>query len=191
MVTDHLALALSNLQLRDRLRQQAIRDPLTGLFNRRYLDETLVHELLRASHHGSSVGCMMMDIDHFKCYNDTYGHDGGDALLRALANLLTGRTRVDDIACRFGGEEFLVVLPGASLKTTIERAKQICNEVRQLQVRHEGISLGQVTISIGVACFPYHATTPDALISAADDALYQAKSQGRDRVCIANTVVYS
>lgn len=179
-----LALELANIQLRERLRSQSIRDPLTGLFNRRYLDETLKRELERATRHNYPVGVIMLDVDHFKCFNDTYGHDGGDALLRALGTLLQSSIRSDDIACRYGGEEFTLILPGAPLDQTQRRAEQFRRDFEQLHVQHNGVPIGSVTASLGIAVFPQHGTTDEAVIKAADSALYQAKRDGRNRVCV-------
>jgi diguanylate cyclase (GGDEF)-like protein/PAS domain S-box-containing protein len=186
MVADHLALALTNLHLRERLREQSIRDSLTGLFNRRYLDEILQRELSRAIRHQQPIGIILLDIDHFKRYNDTYGHEGGDAVLRSMGTFLQNGLRKEDIACRYGGEEFVLVLPGASLEDTARKAEELCSLVRGMHVEHEGISLGRITISLGVSCFPLHGTTADSIISIADSALYRAKETGRNRVIVAD-----
>ncbi len=185
MVADHLTLSLANLRLREQLLEQSIRDPLTGLFNRRYLNETLERELCRANRIQHPISVIMLDIDHFKHYNDTYGHDGGDALLRAVSMFLQTFVRVDDIVCRYGGEEFTLVLPGVSLHDSSRRATEICTAITHVQATHQGSTLGIVTASLGVACFPTHGTTPNDIIGSADVALYRAKNQGRNRVCIA------
>ncbi len=185
MVADHLALALGNLLLRERLQVQSTRDPLTGLYNRRYLRETLKHELKKALQHSHSVGVVMLDIDYFKQFNDTYGHDGGDTLLCAMSRLLQQAVRCQDIVCRYGGEEFLIVLPGAPLDTTIRRAQDLCESIGALQVDHQGQPLGSITASLGVASFPEHGATAEVIINIADQALYRAKAQGRNRVIIA------
>jgi diguanylate cyclase (GGDEF)-like protein/PAS domain S-box-containing protein len=164
------------------LKQQAIRDGLTGLHNRRYLDETLPRELQRAERQKQSVGIIMLDIDYFKPFNDTYGHDAGDTLLRAMGAVLQEHTRGADIVCRYGGEEFTLVLPGASLAATQQRAEELRTEVQALMVEHGEQVLAQVTISLGIAVFPEHGMTADSLIRAADQALYQAKRSGRNRV---------
>jgi diguanylate cyclase (GGDEF)-like protein/PAS domain S-box-containing protein len=164
------------------LQEQAIRDPLTGLHNRRYLDETLPRELQRAERAGQPVGVIMLDIDHFKRFNDTYGHDAGDALLQTMGTFLQRNTRGDDIACRYGGEEFTLVLPGASLADARQRAEELREGIQSLSVEHQGQPLGAVTASLGVAVFAAHGTTTDALVRAADQALYQAKRNGRNRV---------
>jgi diguanylate cyclase (GGDEF)-like protein/PAS domain S-box-containing protein len=187
MSAGHIALELSNLQLRVRLQRQAIRDPLTGLFNRRYLDEMLKHELQRADRHDHSVGIIMLDIDHFKRFNDTHGHDGGDTLLREVALFIQNNTRGEDIACRYGGEEFTLILPGASLEDTARRAEQLREAIANIQVRHRGKRLQSVTISLGVSIYPIHGTSDEAVMKAADTALYQAKAAGRDQVVIASS----
>jgi diguanylate cyclase (GGDEF)-like protein/PAS domain S-box-containing protein len=181
-VAEHIALALSNLTLRETLRQQAIRDPLTNLFNRRYMEESLDRELSRAARRGSPLGVIMLDIDHFKPVNDTFGHAAGDTLLRAIGALLLAHTRAEDIACRYGGEEFTLILPDSSLEDTWRRAEQLRAAVKRVRVRHGGEPLDAITISAGVASYPQHGAVPEALLRAADLALYQAKAEGRDRV---------
>ncbi len=188
VATDITARKLIEIQLQranEQLQQQVIRDPLTGLYNRRYLDATLPRELQRAERHGQQVAIMMLDIDHFKHFNDTYGHDAGDMLLREMGTFLRTHTRGEDIACRYGGEEFTLVLPGASLADTLLRAETIRTAIRTLMVYHQGQPLTQVTASFGVAVFPGHGTSTDMLIRTADQALYQAKRTGRDRVVVA------
>lgn len=174
-VADQLALALSNIRLRERLRAQAIRDPLTGLYNRRYLEESVGRELARARRRKSAVSVLMIDVDHFKAFNDTHGHQAADEALVALARLLTGLTRSDDIACRFGGEEFVVIMPDCTIDDAVRQADRLrsaCSERTE----------GQVTISIGVTESPSHGETWNDLYRAADVALYRAKHGGRDRV---------
>jgi diguanylate cyclase (GGDEF)-like protein len=168
------------------LRDQAIRDELTGLFNRRYLRETLERELSRVKREGKPLGVIMMDLDHFKEYNDTYGHHAGDELLFAVGHLIQDHVRYEDIACRYGGEEFLVIMPGASLNLTHERAMLLNRKTKCLH--QERNSLKPITISAGVAVFPQHGNTGNDLIRAADSALYLAKSNGRDRVAAYNTL---
>lgn len=184
-VAEPLALALANLRLRETLRNQSIRDPLTGLFNRRYLEETLERELRRAERIGHPVGVIMLDIDLFKQFNDTFGHDAGDAVLGAIGAVLEQRIRKEDIGCRYGGEEFLIVLPDASLEDTAARAEELQEAVKALNVVHRGRPLGSVTLSMGVAVFPKHGDVMEALVRAADTALYRAKQSGRARVAIA------
>jgi diguanylate cyclase (GGDEF)-like protein len=131
----------------------------------------------------------MLDIDHFKRFNDTYGHDAGDTLLREVGSFLQAHTRGKDIACRYGGEEFTLVLPGASLEATLLRAETIRAAIQMLAVEHQGQPLARVTASLGVAVFPGHGTSADMLIRTADQALYQAKRTGRDRVVVAEEAV--
>jgi diguanylate cyclase (GGDEF)-like protein/PAS domain S-box-containing protein len=187
MVTDHIALALTNLRLRQTLREQSIRDPLTGLFNRRYQDEFLERELYRARRAQDTIGIIMLDIDHFKNFNDTYGHDGGDTVLRSIGTFLQSHIRGSDIACRFGGEELLIVLPGASPEDGMKRADELRAAIERMRVEHEGVMLPRITVSLGVACFPHHGATTHEVIEAADTALYKAKAEGRNRARLAAT----
>jgi len=187
-VADHIALALSNLRMRETLHQQAIRDMLTGLFNRRYMEESLARELHQAQRVEKPVGVIMFDIDHFKDFNDLFGHAGGDALLRKLGAFLNNHTRRGDIVSRYGGEEFVYVLPGASLEETRLRAEDLRQGVTELRVFHLGEPLGKITISFGVAVFPEHGLTSEAILKKADNALYRAKNEGRDRVVVASTI---
>lgn len=183
-VADAIALALANLKLHEILRLQSIRDPLTGLFNRRYLEETLEREVRRASRNERPLGVIMLDIDRFKHFNDTFGHAAGDTLLRALGELLRSRVRAEDIPCRYGGEEFVLILPESPLDVTQRRAELLRTDVKQLHPSHAGQSLGGVTVSIGVATFPDHGLTGEVVLRAADEALYRAKHEGRDRVVV-------
>ena len=187
-LADTIALALANLGLRETLRGQAIRDPLTGLFNRRYLEETLKRELARVRRLGGSLGVIRLDLDHFKQFNDTQGHGAGDALLSALGDLLQTETRPEDIVSRYGGEEFLVVLPGASLEVSQERAENLRQAVKRLRIHYMDQVLSSTTISLGVASFPEHGGDGDMVIRAADQALYRAKQEGRDLVVVAAQV---
>jgi diguanylate cyclase (GGDEF)-like protein len=182
VLAEHVCLALGNLKLRETLRNQSIRDPLTGLFNRRYMEDSLERELSRANRNKGSVAITMMDLDHFKRFNDTFGHQAGDALLRAFGDFLIKNTRGQDIACRYGGEEFVVVLSDTTLAGALKRADILREEVRQLKVHYGGQLLGMVSISIGLALFPDHGTTIAEVLRAADQALYSAKREGRDRV---------
>jgi diguanylate cyclase (GGDEF)-like protein len=182
---DLLALALTNLHLRENLREQAIRDPLTGLFNRRFLNETLIQTLSHARRYQRTMAIFLLDIDHFKYINDTYGHDAGDAVLRAVGTLLNTGLRSEDTACRFGGEELLLVLPEITEEDAIIRADVLRQAISALDIEHGNSLLPAVTVSIGVAVFPDHGLTHDALLTAADRALYRAKAFGRNRVCVA------
>ncbi len=184
-------LAEEQLQsLNEQLQQHAIHDALTGLYNRRYLNETLPRELLYAERHRQAIGVLMLDIDHFKYINDTYGHDAGDALLRAIGAFLRNNIRSTDIACRYGGEEFTLVLVGTSLYDAWQRAEDIRAGVKTLVVQHQCYILNTITASVGVAVFPDHSLTAEGLLKAADRALYQAKRSGRDRVVVATDVPF-
>ncbi|MGE4354088.1 MAG: diguanylate cyclase [Oscillospiraceae bacterium] len=184
-IAEHIALALSNLKLKETLRQMSIRDALTGLYNRRYMEESLERELILAGREDKPVGVIMIDIDHFKEFNDFSGHDGGDALLRELGGFLNQSTRGGDVVCRYGGEEFLVVLPGANRENAGQRAEKLRQGVKGLTVYHLGKPLARCTLSLGVAAFPENGTTSETLLKAADNALYRAKDEGRDRVVLA------
>jgi diguanylate cyclase (GGDEF)-like protein/PAS domain S-box-containing protein len=184
-VADRIALAMANLKLQEAMRQQSVRDPLTGLFNRRYMEESLERELRRAVRSNRTLGILMLDLDFFKHFNDNYGHDAGDAMLREFSALLGTTFRGGDIACRYGGEEFALILPEASLEATGQRGEVLREKTKRLNVQHRGLSLGTVTLSVGVAAFPQHGTTSEALLRAADEALYAAKKTGRDRVVVA------
>jgi diguanylate cyclase (GGDEF)-like protein len=186
-IIDSLSLALANLKLRSTLRQQSIRDPLTGMYNRRYMEETLEREVLRAARNNETVGVVMLDIDHFKQFNDTFGHQAGDILLQSLGQFFLSHVRGEDVACRYGGEEFILLLPGSDLEETCHRAEEMRQKVHHMSVDFKGQALGKITLSFGVSVYPNHGATPDVLIQTADQALYRAKSEGRDRVIIAGT----
>ena len=184
-VTKHYALALTNVRLREKLRIEAIRDPLTGLYNRRYMEESLEREALRARRRGTPVGILMFDIDHFKVLNDTYGHEAGDRILEKLGSLFLKYTRSEDVACRYGGEEFLLIMPEISLEIVRHRAEELRKQIKdRLRISWQD-SMLSVTISAGVAAFPQHGSEVKQVMSAADGALYQAKRQGRDQVIVA------
>jgi diguanylate cyclase (GGDEF)-like protein len=185
-IAENLSLALANLKLRESLQNQAIHDPLTGLYNRRYLEETMDRELHRSKRLKVPLGVVMINLDHFKDFFDSFGHGAGDALLSALANVITDGIRTEDIACRYGGEEFLLVMPGSSLEITRERAENVRLAVQALQVKYQDRLLKSPTISLGVAIFPVHGDTAQEVIAAANAALYRAKQAGRDRVEIAS-----
>jgi diguanylate cyclase (GGDEF)-like protein/PAS domain S-box-containing protein len=165
------------------LREQSVRDHLTGLFNRRYMEETLERELLRASRRQLSLGIIMLDVDDFKQLNDTRGHAAGDAILRELGHLLLGNVRGEDIPCRYGGDEFIIVMPDASMEC--ERAELICKHTKGFHLQFEGQALETITLSLGVAAFPGNGSTSAAILKAADIALYRAKNKGRGRVVVA------
>jgi diguanylate cyclase (GGDEF)-like protein/PAS domain S-box-containing protein len=184
IVAEHLSLALSNVQLRETLRQQAIRDPLTGLFNRRYMEESIEREVRRVQRSGSSLGVIMLDLDQFKRFNDTFTHLAGDMLLREIGALLQHAIRSEDIACRYGGEEFTLILPDATLDDTYRRAQILHQGIKALQLEYRGQSLGTITVSIGLASFPDHGDSGEAVLRIADTALLRAKASGRDQICI-------
>jgi diguanylate cyclase (GGDEF)-like protein len=184
-IAEQIGLTLANIQLRDNLREQAIRDPLTGLFNRRYMTESLDQCYSRAERTGTSIAIMMIDLDHFKLFNDNFGHDAGDHVLKAVSQVLIDSIRQEDIACRYGGEEFCIVCPSANDQQALLIAERIGKGIRSLELSMNQLSLGTVTTSIGVATYPDHAKTMDEVISIADEALYLAKKNGRDRVEIA------
>ncbi len=186
MASEQIALTLANLQLREKLRDQAIRDPLTGMFNRRYFEETAERELRRAESEGVSAGVIMIDIDHFKRFNDQHGHDAGDTVLKKVALVIESRTRIEDIACRYGGEEFVVLLPKIQPETGLARAEELREAVRDMDVRHNGVTLASLSISCGVALFPNQGRDLRILLEASDRALYEAKHKGRDRVILAS-----
>lgn len=165
------------------LREQAVRDGLTNLFNRRYLDETLERELARAKREGYPLSLVMIDIDHFKKLNDTYGHQAGDKVLRELAALLWGDVRAEDVPCRYGGEEFVVLLPRMPLDIALERAEEWRRTLQATRVPFGDFQL-ETTISCGVAAYPDHARTADDLLRCCDEALYDAKHGGRNRSAI-------
>jgi diguanylate cyclase (GGDEF)-like protein len=183
-VAERVSLALANLRLRELLRNQSIRDPLTGLFNRRYLEESLNRELRRAARTKRPVSLVMLDLDNFKHFNDTFGHQAGDLLMKEVASLFKTRLRAGDLACRYGGEEFSLVLCEADVEGTLKCARNICDAVRLLSVEYRGQTLGRITISAGIANYPAHKDNMEDLIHAADKALYMAKKNGRDCIVV-------
>ena len=181
-VGEHLGLALTNMRLRGSLRDQSIRDSLTGLFNRRYLEETLEREISRSARSGKSFSLMMLDMDNFKGFNDSYGHAAGDALLEKFGALLLTITRVEDAACRYGGDEFVILLPESSLDVALLRAEEIRQAAARFNLKHGGSTLDPITLTVGVAAYPDHGDNMAALVHAADEAMYLAKHAGGDRV---------
>lgn len=187
--TNHLALSLANLILQDRLRDQSIRDPLTGLFNRRFMEEFSEQEIRKIKRHRIPLSLFMIDVDHFKIFNDTHGHDAGDLVLKGLAHHFGKYCRDGDVACRYGGEEFVIILPACEQEGAIAMAQRLCDGVReQLRVAYKDEML-TVTVSIGVASCASHEQSIDDVIKAADTALYEAKREGRDRVAVAGRQV--
>ena len=190
VLADQLALALANLKLRDSLRDQSIRDYLTGLYNRRFLEESLERDLARAKRTRQPLAVLMLDVDHFKRFNDQFGHEAGDMVLSALGKTIKESCRRNDLPCRFGGEEFTVVLSDAAGDAALQWAERLLAKVRELEVNTVTQSVGRITLSAGVACYPEHGDDMETLLRAADAALYQAKHSGRDRVvaCIDDAV---
>ena len=176
-----IALSIASLKLREALKDQSIRDPLTGLYNRRFMHDFLERELLRARRTNRSFAVMFIDLDHFKRFNDSFGHDAGDFVLQSFTKLLTSHFRGSDIICRYGGEEFALVLPDSSLNDAELRADDLRSKVRQLAISHRETALGPITCSVGIAEFPEDGSTAEELLRVADKCLYEAKTQGRDR----------
>ena len=187
-LAERIALALANLNLRETLHTQAIRDPLTNLFNRRVMEESLDREVHRAIRYRRPLGLIMLDIDNFKAFNDSFSYAAGDTLLRELGAYLQANLRKGDLTCRYGGEEFILILPESTPEDTIKRADQLREGVKRLRVQHQGLPLGEVTISIGIACFPQHGKSMYEMLRAVDTALHRAKSAGKDCVTIAEEI---
>jgi diguanylate cyclase (GGDEF)-like protein/PAS domain S-box-containing protein len=184
MFAEYLSLSIANIKLSEKLASQSIRDTLTGLFNRRYMEETIQREILRAARKETKIGIVMADIDHFKQINDTYGHEAGDEFLMKLADFFKAKTRGSDIACRYGGEEFILILPESSGEDTYKRADYLREEIKKVKVYFRGQLLPSITLSFGIATYPDHGIDTDELIRVADTALYKAKEEGRDRVIV-------
>ncbi|MDP2106925.1 MAG: diguanylate cyclase, partial [Desulfobulbaceae bacterium] len=179
--TDHLAMSMANLKLRERLQNLSVRDGLTGLFNRRYMEETLSREFKAYERTKHPVGVIILDVDFFKKFNDTYGHEAGDLVLIELGKVLSANVRKEDVVCRFGGEEFVVILLGAPPEQALVRAELLRSKVEtDLRLTYHGHDI-RVTISLGAASFPEHGEAPDQVLKAADTALYRAKEAGRNR----------
>jgi diguanylate cyclase (GGDEF)-like protein len=190
-VAEHLGLFISSFRLREKLTIESTRDPLTGLFNRRFMEESLEREARRAAREGRPLSVLMLDLDQFKTFNDAHGHVAGDELLRALGNFMRTHTRADDVACRYGGDEFTIILPNASIENAIRRAEALRNGARNAQAagpdRPDGPDGHRepITISVGIAAYPEHGRTAEELLRAADTALFQAKRSGRNQVATA------
>lgn len=181
---EEISLAFANLRLRSELSQQAIHDPLTGLFNRRYMEEALARELKRAERHHTALSVLMIDLDHFKLLNDQFGHACGDAVLKGMGGTILWHSRDEDIACRYGGEEILVVLPNTAMEGAVAKANQIRSHIKKLAslTKYRRV----ITASIGIATYPQDGLNVEALVKSADEAMYTAKRLGRNRVCRAN-----
>jgi len=184
-VAEHIGLALGNLKLRETLKNQSIKDPLTGLYNRRYMEEAVNREIQQAALEQRALGIIILDIDYFKRVNDTFGHPAGDTVLKTVGEFLQKSIQSKDLACRYGGEEFIIMMRETNLDVAKKRAELLRWGVKSLPVEHGGQNLGCITISLGVACFPEHGSTLAELIHAADAALYRAKALGRDRSQVA------
>ncbi|NOH64828.1 diguanylate cyclase [Vibrio sp. RE88] len=181
-VAEHLGLALANLSLQEKLRSQALSDPLTGLFNRRFFEQKLTEHAMNSATSEQPLSLLMLDLDHFKRFNDNFGHDAGDFVLKEISALLKRSVGDDEIACRLGGEELAVLLPQSNMKQATEFANTLCEAVRSLHLEHKGLSLGQLGVSIGVSTYPKPSSDMESLVKMADQALYMAKDLGRSRV---------
>ncbi|NOH55927.1 diguanylate cyclase [Vibrio coralliilyticus] len=181
-VAEHLGLALANLSLQEKLRSQALSDPLTGLFNRRFFEQKLTEHAMNSATSEQPLSLLMLDLDHFKRFNDNFGHDAGDFVLKEISALLKRSVGDDEIACRLGGEELAVLLPQSNMKQATDFANTLCEAVRSLHLEHKGLSLGQLGVSIGVSTYPKPSSDMESLVKMADQALYMAKDLGRSRV---------
>ena len=184
-IAERATLGLTALRRQEQLHLRAIRDALTGLFNRGFMEEALAIERQRALRRDTSIGIMMLDVDHFKRYNDSFGHAAGDALLRGIGQLIQRTVREGDMPCRYGGEEFVVIMPGADLDSTQQRAEVLRLAIERWRPASGDSALGAVTVSIGVAVFPAHGMAWQTVLKCADQALYAAKHAGRNRVVVA------
>lgn len=182
-LVDHIALAFNNLMLREQLREQSLTDPLTGLFNRRYMFQQMAHFMALWERGGQAFAVIVIDVDHFKSFNDRFGHDVGDEVLAAISQVLQSEVRKSDVACRMGGEEFVIIMAGAGIELAKDRAERLRATVKMLKIT--GAPDETVTISAGVALYPDHGDDAFALLRAADKALYESKRAGRDRISLA------
>jgi diguanylate cyclase (GGDEF)-like protein len=181
-MVENIASALVNHRLQRGLREQTIRDPLTGLFNRRYMEESLATEIARVARSGAPLSVVMCDVDHFKRFNDEFGHDAGDAVLQAVASEMRGRFREGDVVCRYGGEEFAIIAPGTTADNLAQRVESVREAIAELDIRQGGRRLGRTSMSFGIAEWHVEIGRDGAaLLHAADSALYRAKREGRNR----------
>jgi diguanylate cyclase (GGDEF)-like protein len=187
-VAEDLSLAHANMKLRESLREQSMRDSLTGLFNRRFVDDFLVRELARAERKTRQLSMIALDIDHFKRINDSFGHGAGDTVLQKVGTILQAHVRDSDVASRIGGEEFLLLLAESPLPLATKRAEAIRNAISGMTLKYEDQELGRITASFGAAAYPDHGRTPEALRRAVDKALYDAKHAGRNTVVSARVL---
>jgi diguanylate cyclase (GGDEF)-like protein len=185
---EYAALRLANLRLREKLHDQSIRDPLTGLYNRRFLEATLEQELHRSGRHHTGLGVIMADIDKFKAFNDSFGHNAGDIVLKEVGALFRRSVRTEDIVCRYGGEEFLMVMPDTSLESVRERAEVMRDAIAKLELQHAGHALGKITASFGISFSQDGVLTPEILLRYADEALYESKRRGCNCVSLSDSV---
>lgn len=179
---ERIGITLSSITLHEELQKYSYEDALTGLKNRRYFNQLLEHESAVAERSKVSLALLVVDIDHFKRFNDNHGHEAGDSALKAVSRVLQQQFRDSDVVCRFGGEEFVVIMPGAKLAGAREKAENLCRMMRVTPIQHHGRNLGIITLSVGVAAWPECARDPDDLLGLADRALYRAKEGGRDRI---------
>lgn len=185
MCAEQISMAIANVRMRDQLHDQSVRDPLTGLFNRRHMTETLRKGISTSQNSGAPLSLIAVDVDHFKKFNDNHGHDAGDMVLRAVGAVLEQACDGEEVACRMGGEEFTLLLPGVMQEDVMTKAEHLRQAVEAITVRYGEKALPRITISLGVAHYPAHGTMPQDLMRASDDALYDAKAKGRNQVCIA------
>ena len=191
-LAEQISFALSNLHLKDKLRRQAIRDPLTGLYNRRFMMESFEPALHRAERHEKNLAVLMLDLDYFKSFNDRFGHKAGDMVLTTVSDLFKNNLRLEDIACRYGGEEFFIICPDTSLRDAFVLAEKLIKGISELTLSYEEQDVGNITSSVGVAIYPNHGLSTQQLIVQADKALYAAKNRGRNCAVVAqaNTRYY-
>lgn len=183
-ISSQIAIALTHLHLHMELQNMAIQDELTGLYNRRFMADALNREISRAQRKNHNVGLAILDIDHFKQYNDQFGHDVGDEILKQIGAYFKTNLRKDDVACRLGGEEFLLIFPEISQNALQKRVERMISDLRQIRIHHHNRELGTITVSAGAALYPNHGLTPQQVIRAADLALYQSKNAGRNRLTL-------
>ena len=181
-LSEYLSLSIANVKLSESLSKQSIQDPQSGLYNRRFMEESLQREMLRAARKQTHIGVIMGDLDHFKKFNDVYGHAAGDKIITQIGKLFKEKFRGSDIACRYGGEEFLIILPESSPEDTLKRADALREEIKKMEMVFQGQILGSITMSMGIATFPESGTRMEELLRVSDTALYKAKQEGRDRV---------
>ena len=186
MSAEQISMAIANVRMRDQLQDQSIRDPLTGLYNRRHLTESLRRFMQKSQKSATPVSVVSIDVDHFKKFNDNHGHDAGDMVLRAVGEVLHQQCDGDEVACRIGDEEFMLLLPGCSAADAVQHGEAVRLAVENVTVRYGDKTLPRVTISVGVAACPDHGTMPQDVMRVADDALYDAKALGRNQVVLAS-----